>query len=631
MSDTVVVEKEVMEFGAEVGKVLKLVIHCLYTNKDIFLRELISNASDACDKLRYEALVKPELLQGEHKFRVVITSNKDTGVITVTDNGIGMNRQELIDNIGTIANSGTQRFLDQISGDNKKDIQLIGQFGVGFYSSFMVASEVTVVTRRAGENEGWLWHSDGNGSFTVEKSTVLPEVGTAITLKLREDALDYADRFRIRHIVNTYSDHISVPVLYVSDDNKEETLNKASALWTRPKAEITEEQYNEFYKHVAHSGDKPWLIMHNKNEGVIEYTNLLFVPTSKPFDLFHPDRKGRVKLYVKRVYITDEMVQLVPSYLRFLRGIVDSEDLPLNISRETLQHNNVIEKIKTALVKKLLGELKKKLADNLQDYLNFWRNFGPVVKEGLCESMEDRDAILEICLFRNSASNEYTALNDYIDRMREGQDAIYYLTGDDIDTMKGSPQLEGFVSRGIEVLLLNDAVDDFWVNVAHEYKDKPFKSAATSGIDLDKISTKKEETDQDDKKEHADATNYEDIINFIKQILAEKVQEVKLSNKLVTSPACLTVAEGSMGLRMERFLTEQKQFMRSADKIMEINIHHPVVSGIGKMLKEDALKERATDAVWLLYDQACILEGEQVSDPTLFAKRLNIILEQSFA
>jgi len=423
MSDTMTTEKH--SFGAEISKLLHLMIHSLYTNKDIFLRELVSNASDACDKLRYESVTHPALLAGDNDLKITLSSDKDARIITITDNGIGMNRDDLIANLGTIARSGTQEFIKTLAKSEKQeaessDFQLIGQFGVGFYSGFIIADKIRVVSLKAGETQGYAWESEGTGEFTIEEVAGARR-GTQIILHVKEGEEEYLDKFRLRHIVQTYSDHISFPIEFTGEDGSNEVLNRASALWMRPKSEITEEQYKEFYHHVSHSPDTPWMTIHNKVEGKVEYTNLLFIPSVQPFDLFHPDRKRRVKLYVKRVFITDEGTDIVPQYLRFLRGVVDSEDLPLNISREVLQQNPVLDKIRESLVKRLLSDLSRKVEKEPENYETFWKNFGAVLKEGLCEHSSPKENILEVCRFYSTATEKTCGLEDYISRMKPGQ------------------------------------------------------------------------------------------------------------------------------------------------------------------------------------------------------------------
>ena len=613
-------KEELHKFNAEVSKVLQLMIHSLYTNRDIFLRELVSNASDACDKLRHLAITRPDLAKGDSEFRITLSIDKKARTVTVSDNGIGMTKEELIANLGTIAKSGTQEFLAQLEKSKTKDMPLIGQFGVGFYSSFMVADKVTVVSRHAGGEECWRWESAGTGEFTVEPAALTLR-GTSITLHLKESCDEYLDAFRLRHIAQTYSDHISFPIILIGEEGKAETVNTASALWMRAKSDVTPEQYKEFYHHVAHSPDEPWLTMHNKAEGKLEYVNLLFIPSMKPFDLFHPDRKRRVKLYVKRVFITEENVDVVPHWLRFLRGVIDSEDLPLNISRETLQANPLLAKIKDSVVKRVLSELKKKADDDAAGYLAFWNNYGAVLKEGLCEGHSPREQILETCRFHstNTVDGHMTSLDDYIARMKPGQEEIFYLTGERLEGLRASPLIEGFAKRGIEVLLMNDHVDDFWVSVVFDYKGKKLKSVTRSDIDLEKFGEQKEEARPENKTDDAEIAK---LCERIKRVLGDKVKDVRPTGKLTTSAVCLAVEEGAMDIRLERFLLEQKQLQTSSAKILEINPGHSIIRALAGRADID-------DVVWLLFDQARILEGEDITDPAAFTRRLQSFVEKS--
>ena len=604
-------KKKTKKFGTETAKILQLVIHSLYTNKDIFLRELISNASDACDKLRFSAQQNSALLDDDSPLKITLQIDEKARTITLTDNGIGMDENDLIENLGTIAKSGTAAFLEQ---NEKADVSLIGQFGVGFYSAFMVADLVEVFTRKAGTDTSFKWTSVGEGEYTIESTDAQPR-GTKIVLHLRKKEDVYLDKFRLQHIVKTYSDHIAIPVIYLGD--KEEQFNSGTAIWMRPKSEISEQQYQEFYKAVSHQVDTPFMRLHGKAEGTIEYSYLLFVPTMKPFDLFHPDRMRRVKLFVKRVFIAEENIDVIPRYLRFIRGIIDSEDLPLNVSRETLQANPIVEKIRAAITKKILGEFKKKSQKEPEEYAKFWANFGAVIKEGLCEGLENREQILEICRFNSTKSGKPIALDEYLERMKADQKEIYYLSGENLDAMRNSPQLEGFEKRGIEVLLFNDSVDDFWVQVGHEYKGKQFKSVTRADIELEENAAEESPT-------------HTDLLALFKAELGDKVKDVRVSKKLDSSPVCLAVAAGDLDMRMERFLRDQKQLPEGAPmtaKILEINPNHALIMAME--LRGDCTEVR--DLINLLLDQAMIAEGENVSDIKAFSQRLSHFLEKGLA
>lgn len=620
--------EEHIKFDAEVGKILQLMIHSLYTNKDIFLRELISNASDALDKIRYLSLTNNELISDDPELKIRISVDEEKKLLIITDNGIGMNRKDLIENIGTIASSGTQNFISKLTGDSAKDMQLIGQFGVGFYSGFMVASKMEIITRKAQENEVWYWSSEGSGEYVVKQLEGSDaKRGTSIILHLKPEEGEFLDKFRVRHIVKTYSDHISFPIEFKTEDGNFELFNNSSSIWTRPKSEITNEQHQEFYKQVAHLPDQPWHIIHNKNEGMVEYTNLLYIPSTKPFDLFSPERRSKLKLYVKKVFIGDDGINLAPAYLRFLHGVVDSEDLPLNISRESLQHSNSLEKIRKSITKRVISELKLKLEKERDSYVEFWNNFGAVLKEGLCEAMpqEEKEKLLEVCLFRSALHDKFISLAEYIENMKEGQDTIFYLSSDTIDKAKNSPQLEGFSKHGIDVLLFTDTVDDFWANVVHTYKEKEMKSVTRSGIELDKILKPKSDEEASENKQEELTTEHEkSIIDFFKKTLGSVIMDAKISGKLVDSPVCLAVAEGAMDIRMERYLKDQKQIGKSFAKIIEVNINHPIIEKIAQFMQSN--HGLAEELVFALYDQACIVEGEPVEDIAGFTKRMNSLL-----
>ena len=619
---------ETMQFQAEVSRLLDIVAHSLYSEREIFLRELISNASDACDRLRYAALTDPALAKDGGDYRIEIRPDKDAKTLSVVDNGVGMDHDELVDNLGTIARSGTAAFIDTLSGESTKDVSLIGQFGVGFYSSFMVADTVAVTTRRAGSDQAWRWTSDGKGSFTVEAAERGAR-GTTVTLHLRDDAADFLDPARLRGIIKTYSDHIQVPITLAADDGKAETVNQASALWTRPRNSIEEQQYKEFYHHVAHAMDDPWHTMHFRAEGVIEYTGLLFIPSTRPFDIFHPDRKSSIKLYVRRVFITDECPELLPAWLRFLRGIIDSQDLDLNVSREMLQKNPVLAKIRSGLTNRVLGELQKKAENEPESYATFWNNFGAVLKEGLYEDFAYRDQLLKIVRFRSTQGDTLVSLADYAGRMKEGQQAIYYISGEDIDAVTRSPQIEGFRKRGVEVLLLTDPVDEFWIPSVGVYDGKPFKSVTRAGADLSTI--KADDTAPDKAAPKADPKGLGTLIAVLKQTLGGAVKDVRSSDRLTTSAVCLVADDNDIDMRLERLLKQHKQLDQSFARILEINPDHALIRRLAEEAERDGAAGRLTDAAYLLLDQARLLEGESLPDPQAFARRLEEMIAKGLS
>ena len=609
--------EDTLQFQAEVGRILHLMVHSVYSNKEIFLRELISNASDACDRLRYAALSQPDLTADGGAFEITVTVDKDAATVAVADNGIGMNREDLVENLGTIARSGTGAFLEQLSGDARKDVALIGQFGVGFYAAFMVADLVEVTSRKAGESQAWTWKSDGKGSFTIAESDADIR-GTRIVLHMRDDAKEFLESSRLRHIIQTYSDHIAVPIRLAEAGKDAETVNSASALWTRSRNEITEEQYTEFYHHVGHAFDKPWMTLHWRAEGRIEYTGLLFIPTSRPFDLFRPERRPGVKLYVKRVFITDECEEVVPGWLRFLRGVVDSEDLPLNISREMLQHNPVLTQIKAAVVRRVLGDLEKRAESDAEGYLGFWDTFGQVLKEGLYEEPAHRDTLLKLARFRSTRDGEWTSLADYVARMRPGQEAIHYISGGEIDALRRSPHLEGFAAKGVEVLLLPDAIDDFWIPSVGAYEGKSFRSVTRGAADLDKIEADPEKTPE----EKPEASDLGALIAAFKTQLGDSVKDVRSSDRLTESPVCLVADEGGMDIHMERMLKMHGQNVPPTPRILELNPRHSLI----RKLAGEADSPRTADMAHLLLDQARIIEGEPLPDPAAFSRRLSALL-----
>lgn len=612
---TEVLEKETFSFQTEVGQLLEIVASSLYSNREVFLRELVSNASDACDKLRYAALTDASLAPPEG-FAITLSVDKKT--LSISDNGIGMNHADLLDTLGTIAKSGTGAFIEALKAEEKDTPGLIGQFGVGFYSAFMVASTVGVLTRKAGEEDAWLWSSDGKGGFTIEPAT-RDTAGTTVTLHLKKDAKEFAEEARIRHIIKTYSEHISFPVK-LGDD----TLNAAEALWTRPAKEISEEQYGEFYKQASHAFDMPWHVMHNKVEGSLNHTSLLFVPSVQPFDLFDAERKSHVKLYVNRVFISKTTKDLIPAYLRFLRGVVDSQDLSLNVSREMLQTDPKLAKIKTQVTKKVLSELKKKAAKAPEDYAKFWGNFGAVLKEGLVEDPSLRDRILEVCRFASTGEDGLTSLAGYVERMKEGQEAIFYIAGDDAAKLAQSPHLEGFKAKGVEVLLLSDHVDEFWLQHITVFEGKPLKSITRGAADLDAIEA--EEKPDEDKPEEADLSK---LIAAIKAELGELVKDVRPSKRLTDSPVCLIADEGDMDVNLERLLKRHGQLQTGMLRVLELNPSHAIITKLAERAEGDA-DDLLKDAAYLLLDQARIVEGETPTDAVAFARRLGSVMSRAF-
>lgn len=640
--------KETFAFQAEVSKLLDIVAHALYSQKEIFLRELISNASDACDKLRYGSLTNPGLTDGSGAFQVTLSADTKARALTISDNGIGMDRDDLVETLGTIARSGTQAFMDALSqakdakekkkkkGDDAGDIDLIGQFGVGFYSSFMVAEKVEVVTRKAGGDAAWLWTSDGTGEFTID-AAARGQHGTDVTVYLKKEEKEYLEPTRIEHIVKTYSDHIGIPIVLkaAKKDEEDRTLNKASALWTREKRDISDDDYKEFYRHVGQMWDEPWLTLHNRVEGVTSYTNLLFIPSSRPFDLFNPERKNQLKLYVKRVYITDNCDELLPGYMRFVRGVVDSEDIPLNVSREMLQHDPALAKIKKALTKRVFNELKKKAEKAPEEYAAFWENFGPVIKEGLYEDFAHRDALLELVRFRSTEADGLVSLKDYAARMKDGQDAIFYIAGEDAEAVAQSPQLEGFKAKGVEVLLLTDPVDEFWIPSVGAFDEKTFKSATRGGgEDLAGIGKAKAESGAksggaEKPDEAKDISRVEPLLAAFKVTLGDKVKDVRASERLTDSPVCLVADEGDMDMNIERLLKQHNQLSESTPRVLEINPDHGLIVMLADKAKTaEGVDPTVEDAAFLLFDQARIVEGEPIADPLAFSKRMAAVMEK---
>ena len=610
--------EEKLHFETDATKLLHLVVHSLYSEKQIFLRELISNASDACDRLRYQALTEPALTADDTEFKITITIHKSARTLEVADNGIGMSRDDLVRELGTIARSGTSAFLDQLTGDAKKDVALIGQFGVGFYSTFMIADQVEVTSRKAGEDKAWRWQSDGKEDYSVSDAERLVR-GTSVTLHLRPDEDEFLKPERLGTIVKTYSDHIALPIILVQDGN-EETMNSASALWTAPRNEISEDQYKEFYHHTGHAFDEPWATIHYKAEGTMEYTALVFIPSTRPFDLFTPERAHRVKLYVKRVFITDQCEALVPPYLRFLRGLVDSEDLPLNVSREMLQSSPLVARIRSAIVKRVFDDLEKKAEELPEEYETFWENFGAVLKEGIYEDAAQSDTILKLARFRSTAGEPLASLDDYVGRMKEGQQAIYYITGDEPDALRKSPQLEGFASRGIEVLMLTDPVDEFWVPAVGVFAEKPFKSVTRADADLSGFAVSDETAEDAESADGSAATDT--LIAMFRLALKDEVKDVRLSDRLTDSPVCLIADEGDIDMHLERLLKSHGQLDNGAKRILEINPKHALIARLMEVSGSDGAVDRIDDLAHLLLDQARIVEGERLADPAAFSRRL---------
>lgn len=600
------------KFKTEVSKLLDIVINSLYSEKYIFLRELISNASDACDKLRYYALMNPGISKDNGDFKITITPNAEENTLIISDNGIGMNKDDLINHLGTIAKSGTADFVNNAK-DNGSIMDLIGKFGVGFYSAFMVASKVEVTTRRAGEEQAYLWVSNGVDGFEITE-TEREKIGTDIKLYLKEDAKDFTDTIYLRHIIRTYSDHINYPIVLDLGKAGEETVNTGTALWAKNKADITDEQYNEFYHHISRNFDTPWMRLHFKAEGSIEYTGLLFIPSEAPYDLFQPDRQQSLKLYVNRVFISDKIDDLMPSYLRFVKGVIDSADLPLNISREMLQQNALISKIKTGTVSRILKELKKR-AEDYDDYMKFWNIFGIAFKEGIYEDPTNRVDIAELSRFYSTNSEEkLTSLDEYISRVHEGQTSIYYITGDDVPTLRNNPQLEAFKAQGLEVLLLTDPIDEFWVQTLTNFKGYPLKHVSQADLDI-KIERNTPKADEGSLKR---------LTDFMSELFKDEVGKVVSTEKLTKSPVSLTVENGQMSIHLERLMrNHQQKTMFASSRILEVNPYHPLIIKLADSMFEPEQKQTIEEICKLLLDQAKISEGEAISDSSFFSEKIS--------
>ncbi|RBI69559.1 molecular chaperone HtpG [Vreelandella sulfidaeris] len=633
-TDKTATHEETLGFQTEVKQLLNLMIHSLYSNREIFLRELISNAADACDKLRYAALDNDALYEGDSELRIEIEHDRDANTITLRDNGVGMNREDVIANLGTIARSGTAEFLKQLSGEQQKDAKLIGQFGVGFYSGFIVADEIAVRTRKAGTDaaEGVEWRSKGEGEFTVA-DIERAQHGTEITLHLKEDAKEFADDYRLQGLVRKYSDHIEVPVRMpktetAKDDEGNsiegsevttwETVNEATALWSRPKSEVSDDEYKAFYKHVAHDFSDPLTWSHNKVEGKLEYTSLLYVPGRAPFDMFDRDGARGVKLYVQRVFIMDDAEQFLPLYLRFIKGVLDTRELSLNVSRELLQQDPNVDKIKAALTKRGLDMLKK-LAKDKEQYQTFWNTFGSVLKEGPGEDPSNREKIAGLLCFASTHTDTATqehALADYVERMKEGQKKIYYVVADSFNAAKNSPHLEIFRKKGIEVLLLSDRIDDWLMSHLTEFDGKTFADVAKGELDLGDV-----EDEEEKKAQEETAKAKEDLVKRVKEALGEGVQEVKITHRLTDSPACVVLPEHEMGYQMRRIMEAAGQPLPEVKPILELNPSHALVARL-----EGAEGDLFTQLSYILLDQAIIAEGGHLDDPAAYVKRLNSVL-----
>ena len=625
-------QKETLGFQTEVKQLLNIVINSLYSNREVFLRELISNASDAEDKLRFEALSNNALLEEDPDLAIHLSYDSEAGTVTIRDNGIGMTRDEVIENLGTIAKSGTSDFLNQLTGDQQKDAKLIGQFGVGFYSSFIVADQVEVTTRKAGTNssEGVHWVSSGDGQFTIEPVDDAPR-GTTVTLHLREDAKDFADGHRLRHLVKKYSDHISFPVRMPpepsgeEDENQEdkpaeETVNEATALWTRPRNEVSEDEYKAFYKHIAHDFEDPLTWSHNRVEGSLDYTSLLYIPGRAPFDLYNREASRGLKLYVQRVFIMDDAEQFLPLYLRFVRGVIDSNDLSLNVSREILQNDSTVESIRTALTKRVLDMLKKLANNDPEKYQQFWDQFGQVLKEGPAEDFGNREKISPLLRFASTHTGEPTqnvSLDDYVARMKEGQEKIYFLTADSHQAAKASPHLEIFRKKGIEVLLLTDRIDEWMMGYLSEYEGKHLQDISRGELDLDEVESEEEKKEQEQASEE-----HKDLVERIQKVLSDRVKEVKVTKRLTESPACLVVGDYDMGQQMRKIMEAAGQPVPDSKPIFEINVDHPLL----QRLEKEQGEERFSDLAQVIFDQATLASGQEIEDPGTYVSRLNRLL-----
>lgn len=627
--------KDLQNFSADVSRLLNIVANALYTNHDVFLRELISNAADACDRLRYEAIQKPDLTKDDPNYRIHVWHDAKERQLYVFDNGIGMSKAELADNLGTIAKSGTAKIMESLKKNKGKEddaLKLIGQFGVGFYASYMVASRVTVISRKAGNKSAWVWDSDGATGFSIRKAKKEEEEslhgtrGTLITLDIKDEGSEFLIDEKIRQTIEYYSDHIDVPIYNCPAKLKEGQLavNQASALWTRPKSEITKEEYDKFYKHVSHGFDEPIMTAHWKAEGAIEFTALLFIPTMRTWDLYDPGRKNAVRLYVRRVFISDELETLMYPWLRFVKGVIDSEDLPLNISRETLQYNPIINKIRSSVARRVLNDLEKLAKDDWPGFVTFWGQFGPAIKEGLYDAPEHREGIFKICRFYSSQDNgeKMVSLDEYVERMAKEQDEIYYISGESAENLKNSPQLEGFRARGLEVLFFTDTIDDFWLQQIHDYKGKAFKSITKGNIDLDKYESANDEQKEDSDKNQEEQADITELLAHMKETLSEDVSDVIISKRLTSSPVCLVAPEGGVDMNMERVLKIHQKYAGQTKPVLEINAKHDLVQALGALFNAKE-EDKVQDLTWLLFDQAKIIQGEPLKDPARFVQKMS--------
>jgi molecular chaperone HtpG len=621
-------EGQRLEFQTEVKQLLHLMIHSLYTHKEVFMRELVSNASDALDKLRFESLTQKDILGDDTELCIRLKLDKNAKTFTIIDNGIGMSREEVVQNIGTIARSGSRAFVEKLTGDQKVDSNMIGQFGVGFYSVFMVASKVKLVTKRVGSSEPAVeWESDGASEFTIKDSDRQVR-GTEITLYLKDGEGAFAEDWQVRSIIKKYSDFIAFPIHLPNEKGKDEIINETKPLWKRSPADITEEQYEEFFKTALGGFERPALTIHSKAEGILEYAFVLFLPSKAPFDLFMPERKHGIKLYVRRVFIMDDCKELFPEYLRFVKGVVDSEDLPLNISREMLQHNPIVEKIKKALVGKVLGKLKEFSEQDPKAYLAFWQQFGPIIKEGLHSDHENKDKLLELVRFQSSmgdTSSDVVSLKQYVGRMREGQKHIYYLSGESRAVVEKSPHLEVFRDKSIEVLFMVDPIDEWIVPNIYNFEGKELRSVAKGDLDMGELGT--EEKKQKDMVESA----FKKLSERIKNILSDAVKDVRVTTRLKDSACCLVADEHDMGAYMERVMKAMGQEFTPAKPIFEINAQHPVIANLNALYEKDAKSPQLEEWVKLLFDQAHVAEGHSLKDPQAYTKRVNELLVKASA